>query len=538
MARGLGVTPFDGSSDGRTGSSPQQQPEWRRQGWTIAPRSTGTALARSLASPGSASSPVPVRASRRSRERLLRFLTQQASPWAYVIVGGLAALDASAFVGLFIPGELALLAGGYVVQQGHASLPAMLLAATLGAVVGDSIGYEVGRHLGPRLHHSHLGRRIGDERWDRAHDLLQRRGGPAIFLGRFVGLLRALVPAVAGTSRMPYRRFLLWNALGGLIWAPGMVLLGYSAGSSYGRIERYAGRASLILLLLAVLIGGLLWGSRWVSRHQADMFKFVRQQADRPQVARLSRRYRHQLDFLAARLDPGGALGLTLTVTLAALVAAAWAFSALSTSVLFDQDLARPDQATLTFMVAHRADWLTTVLRVVTLLGGGRILIPASVLVAALWRYRRADWSAAWLLGLSYLGAYLLVDLTKRLTHRARPPAHLAVVHADGYAFPSGHATQSVAVWGAMAFLTASAVTTWPRRVAAWTLALLIAGLVGFSRLYLGVHWLSDIAAGWAVGALWLFSLIAGFQFLATTDHGRTDRRPPSPHRMRSGLGS
>lgn len=92
---------------------------------------------------------------------LLDHLTGLASPWAYVVVGLLAALEASAFVGLFIPGELALLSGGYVAFQGRASLGVMMLVAAGGAVAGDSIGYEIGRHFGDRLRHSRLGRRSG-----------------------------------------------------------------------------------------------------------------------------------------------------------------------------------------------------------------------------------------------------------------------------------------------------------------------------------------------------------------------------------------
>lgn len=445
---------------------------------------------------------------------LLHLLSEQASPWAYLIVGVLAALEASAFVGLFVPGEIALLAGGYVVQQGHASLAPMLIAAALGAVAGDSIGYEIGRHFGPRLQASRLGQRVGDERWDKAHQFLQRRGGAAIFLGRFVGLLRALVPAVAGSSRMPYRRFLFWNALGGLIFAPGLVLLGYAAGSSYKRVEGYAGKASLILFIIIVMVAAIIWGARRVANNQAEIQAFLTRQAARPRVAELRQRYRRQLDFVADRLDPRSALGLTLTATLAVLVLAAWAFGSLITDLLFDQEVAGPDHATLRFMVNHRADWLTTVMRGITSLGSALVLIPIAVLVTALWRWKRHDWLAAWLLGTSYVGASLSFNIIKRLTHRSRPIGRFQLVHAGGYAFPSGHATQAAAMWGAMAFLLTLIVTTWPKRVAAWTSALLIAGLVGLSRMYLGVHWLSDVLAGWALGSLWLFSLLAARHYL------------------------
>ncbi|MDQ1374190.1 MAG: hypothetical protein QOJ09_1528, partial [Actinomycetota bacterium] len=181
-------------------------------------------------------------------------LSSLAGPAAYVVVAALAALEASAFVGLFIPGELALLTGGYIAQQGHANLALMMAVAAAGAVVGDSVGYEIGRHFGRGLQRSRLGRKVGDDRWARAEAYVEAKGGRAILAGRFIGVLRALVPAVAGATRMPYRRFLAWNVLGAVVWAPGTVLAGYLAGSSYPRVAKYAGSAGLILLGAAAAV--------------------------------------------------------------------------------------------------------------------------------------------------------------------------------------------------------------------------------------------------------------------------------------------
>src|ERR671930_772906 len=137
------------------------------------------------------------------------------------------------------------------------------MSGALDTVAGDSVGYQLGRVFGEPLEHSRLGRKVGPDRWARGEAYLRERGGRAVFLGRFVGLLRALVPALAGMARMPYRTFLPWNAAGGILWAPGFVLLGYLAGSSYRQVERTAGRASLLLLILAVVVGaGVLGGPR------------------------------------------------------------------------------------------------------------------------------------------------------------------------------------------------------------------------------------------------------------------------------------
>ncbi len=180
-------------------------------------------------------------------------LGDQISPWGYIILFGLTLAEAAAFVGLLIPGETALLVAGVLANRGELSLTWVIVCATAGAIIGDSIGYEIGRHLGPRMRSSRLGRKVGAERWTKAHDFVHARGGKAIFLGRFVGLLRALVPAVAGDARMHYRTFLVWNVAGALVAQPALILAGYAAGSSYHRVEKYLGRGSLVLAAVVAL---------------------------------------------------------------------------------------------------------------------------------------------------------------------------------------------------------------------------------------------------------------------------------------------
>src|SRR5207244_5643834 len=113
-----------------------------------------------------------------------------------------------------------------------------------------SIGYEIGRHLGHHIYSSRLGRWVGRERWERARNYLRTKGGRAVFFGRFISVLRALVPAVAGDARLPYHVFLMWNAAGAILWAVLHVGLGYLAGPSYHVVEKVVGRASFGLLAL------------------------------------------------------------------------------------------------------------------------------------------------------------------------------------------------------------------------------------------------------------------------------------------------
>lgn len=181
-------------------------------------------------------------------------------PAAYAAVGGFALLESAAFAGLIVPGETAMLLGGALAALGQVSLPLMIAAAIVGAVLGDLVGYGIGSSLGPRLRTGALGRLVGAHRWDRADDLIRRRGPAAVFLGRWIGLARALVPAVAGATGMPLGRFLLWNVLGGTTWATTVLLVGYAAGTSWTAVQGWLGTAMTVstavlgaLLVLSVL---------------------------------------------------------------------------------------------------------------------------------------------------------------------------------------------------------------------------------------------------------------------------------------------
>ena len=438
------------------------------------------------------------------------------------------ALEASAFLGVVIPGEIAVLLGGVLAFEHRAPLPAVLAAAVAGAIIGDSVGYVVGRRWGRRLLDGSVGRLVPGQHLDRAERYLTERGGPAVFFGRFTAALRALIPGLAGMAGLHYRTFALYNAVGGAIWASGFVLLGYVAGTGWRRVEVVAKRASLLLLLALVATALLAVVVRWLIRHPDHLTAVVDRQLQRPWVARLRDRYQRQLAFLARRLRPGGALGLSLTVTVSAQVAAGWAFGAVLQDVLARDELALVDQPVALFFVAHREPWLTRLMQDLTNLGSVRLLLPLIVLVGVGWWLRRRTWRPLALLAAAYLGADLAFNAVKELVQRPRPPAGILLKPVTGPSFPSGHATQAVAVYGMLAALAAAATSSWARKVGAWAAAVVIVGVVAVSRLYLGAHWLTDVLGGLALGAAWLFALLTSVR---TIDHLRAhppEQPPPA----------
>jgi membrane-associated protein len=180
---------------------------------------------------------------------------------AFTIVGCLVFAEDALFLGFLIPGETAAVLGGVIASRGEVPLWAMMAVVVLAAVAGDSVGYEIGRHFGPRLLESRtLKKRRA--KLDRAHDFLWRRGGSAVFLGRFVAFFRAVMPALAGAAKMHYPRFLAFNAAGGLVWGTGFVLLGFIAGNSYEAVARIAGRDISAGVVLAAVVAVVIWRIR------------------------------------------------------------------------------------------------------------------------------------------------------------------------------------------------------------------------------------------------------------------------------------
>ena len=188
--------------------------------------------------------------------------------WVYLAVGALVFAEDAIFVGFAVPGETAAVVGGVSAALGHTNVALMAVVVVLAAIVGDSVGFEVGKHVfGPMV----LGSRFFDRQRrgiQAAQRVIRRRGGVAVFLGRFTAFFRAMMPALAGSSGMPYRTFLVWNAIGGIVWGTGFVVLGFLAGVSYRTVAQTAGR-DVAYAVAAVVIGGLLvWHLRRRRAHR------------------------------------------------------------------------------------------------------------------------------------------------------------------------------------------------------------------------------------------------------------------------------
>jgi membrane protein DedA with SNARE-associated domain len=173
-------------------------------------------------------------------------------PLVYALVALLVFGEAALFVGFVLPGETTVIVAGVVASQGNINIGVLCALVVVSAVLGDTVGYAVGHHFGDRLLEIRVLQRHREE-LDDALAGLRRRGPLYVFVGRFTAFLRAVMPGLAGISKMHYRRFLLANALGGLVWGIAFSLLGSFSGSQLARVEKYSSWLSIGLVIIVVL---------------------------------------------------------------------------------------------------------------------------------------------------------------------------------------------------------------------------------------------------------------------------------------------
>jgi len=433
-------------------------------------------------------------------DKLIEDLSGSLGAWTYLLVGVLAFLETGAFIGLIAPGEFTVLLGGAVAANGDISLPVIIAITWFAAFSGDSVSFLLGAHLGRDFLVRHGERfRITPERLAIVEGYFSRYGGRTILIGRFIGLVRAIAPFIAGSSRLPYRNFAPYSILGTGLWSIALLLLGYFFAQSLDKVSEIVSRGLVVFGIVVGVVVGVVVSYRFL-RDPQNRRKLVtemeRRRALRP-VVHLGRRLRPQFEFLGRRLTPGG-LGLEFTSLLAALSVGLFVLIAYWSVVAGDPGPTPGDQTAYDFVHDLQTGWLTDAAKVVTTLGSGWVTYPLAAIAASILAIRRM-WPEFWALAIGFTLAAVLAPEIKALTDRPRPPDPL--VSVTGSAFPSGHAAQATLyTWLAITFAL-KVVPGITRRSLVIATGIGLTALIGLSRVYLRVHWLSDVSAGWALGA-------------------------------------
>jgi membrane protein DedA with SNARE-associated domain/membrane-associated phospholipid phosphatase len=460
-------------------------------------------------------------------------IAQALGQWTYALVGVLAFLETGAFVGLVAPGETVVIAGGVIAGQGEIELVPLIGLVWICAVLGDTTSFYLGRRLGRRFLERHGPRvKITHERLETVEGYFDRHGGKTILIGRFIGLVRALAPFIAGTSGVPYRRFIPYSIVGTGLWATTFCVLGYIFWRSFDRVAALAGQAVFAFGVTVGVIVGIVVAYRnrakiraWILSHERHPLVRPLLAVGRPLYRRvlgpLSRAIVPRLRFLWDRLTPGG-LGLELTTAVAAAAVGLYVFGLYTMLLAGDVGPTPLDRELLDLGDSLRADMAVDVAEVISGFGSfpvcATVIVATSILLAV--RRRPAE-IVVLVAGFALL--YLAVHATKAGIDRPRPAAPLA--DSTHSSFPSGHAAY------ATAWIAAALVVT--RRLglvsaALVTGAIALAAAVGLSRIYLRVHYWSDVAAGWGLG-VGIFATLAAIAMLVQHMRHNEGERAPRP---------
>ena len=423
-----------------------------------------------------------------------------------------ALLESAAVIGIVVPGSLVVFGGGVLVGLQVLDPWWVALAAVSGATLGDGFNYWLGRRYHEQLRNLWPLRKY-PELLDRGQAYFARNGGKSVFLGRFIGPLRAAVPVIAGMSDMPVMRFTVVTMLSAVAWAATHLL----PGALFGASLQLAGAVSSRLLVLLVGVVAVVWLCTGLLRlaHRIALPVLMRQRDRavawaRPRTGMFSR-------VILSLLDPTRPESLGLLIAAVLILGGAWVFLGVLEDVVSNDPLVQFDHAVFTALQKLRTAWADAVMIVATELGSAPVAIAVIAAVSVMLALKRC-WRtlAYWLTAVGF--AQALVWILKTTLGRARPIAMYSGM--EQFSFPSGHAASSIVLYGFLAVLLSRGKAPKVRLFITVAAALLI-GLITFSRMYLGASWLSDALAGVSLGTAWVALLS-----IAYTQHVRGERLP------------
>jgi len=415
---------------------------------------------------------------------------------AYAAVFLFAFFESLPLLGLFVPGSTLIVGASILVPSGALSLAPLLVAAITGSVAGDTASFAVGRYygrdllsLGPLARRSEL---IG-----RARGFLDRHGGKGILLGRFTPPLRGIVPAVAGVTRIGWGRFLIAASVAAVGWAPAHIVPGALIGASLQLAGAVTARLAGFILLL------LLFGYLLIFAVRSALYWGIPAGAAAMRRALLWARAHDNIigREILALLDPGHREGKALAALFVLLILGGWGFFAVLEDIVTSDPLVQADTAIFNALQALRSPWADTVMVAITELGDAKVTVPVAAAAIGWLAWRRA-WVDAIYVGAAIVFAQAFAAGVKIALHTPRPIPEL--YHGwSAFSFPSGHATVNAVMYGFLGVMILRQAGPVLRRGIAGGLVLLV-GLIALSRLYLGAHWFSDVAAGLGFGAAWV----------------------------------
>lgn len=430
---------------------------------------------------------------------ILNIILSHLNHWGYYALLLMTFLETSAFLGFLVPGESMVVIAGLMASKGILELGDVVWVASLGAIMGDTVGYFIGYRFGEGFFLKY-GKYFffKKEYLDEAMGFFDKHGGKTVFFGRFMAWFRAFAPVVAGISKMHYPKFLFFNVAGGIVWATTFSLVGYFLGNSWDIIKTYLGR----LGISAFIIGAVIIYLYFLFTKKRRLIKGKISWIDK----RLSTQMPGTWEFVKRRFRAGEWYGLNLTIALVFFILALFSFGEIVEDLIDKETLFYLDFKIQRLVEGVISPDTTRFMVDITNIGGVYLTAIIACAMALYLLYRRHWWELFTLFLVVGFGGSLLVIL-KLFFHRPRPMPQMVVAH--GYSFPSAHSFAAMLVYGFLIYTTWKFIKSKALRFIIFSLSVLLIILVGISRVYLNVHWLTDVLGGYAAGFAWLtFSII------------------------------
>ncbi|MCF6354582.1 MAG: VTT domain-containing protein [Candidatus Polarisedimenticolaceae bacterium] len=431
--------------------------------------------------------------------------------WAGIVIFLVAMCESLAVIGMLVPGAAMMIGFGALISTGTLEFWPTCAWAIAGAIVGDGLSFMLGHHYREQLTRVWPFSRH-PKSLERGIRFFQRYGGKSVVIGRFIGPTRAIIPMVAGMMGMPANRFLMANVFSALLWAPLYLLPGMVVGASLGLASEVGVRLVVLLLLLALLVWLLIWSVK-------RLFLLLHPRATLwVQAAfRWSQNHPRLKDLAAALADPQHPEARGLAI-LATLLVIATGLSALTLTAALTQHGLGIDQTLLQGIQSLRTPWADQLMIHFTRLADTPVIaaLALGVLLFLIWQQQ---WQTIgyWLAAVAF--GFLASLILKYSIQLPRPD--IGISGLSPYGFPSSHTLRATVIFGFLSVVIARAITPLHRWLP-YGLAALLVLLVAISRLYLGVHWFSDVIASLSLGLAWVTLLgIAYHRHTAVVTHWR-----------------